>query len=379
MAIQIADNFTYQGKKPLDARIVFNTLADMVATSSDILYDGCLAYVKGNKKYYTYDSSNDVDETLGKWRELETGTSDEYIPKSQKGANGGVAELDANGKIPVSQIPNGFDNVDYGTAGGVVETASGYTATSFTKTGESSPVAPRTDTIYLDTTLNISFMWGGENYISVGGGGVALGETSSTAYRGDRGKKAYDDSQTNKTAIGTLANLTTTEKTNLVGAINEIDNALDGKVNAVTGKGLSTNDYTDADKTVVGGVTSALNGKVDKVSGKGLSTNDYDNDEKQKVAKAQPKLLATPIVVDETEQTTVEGALNAINSKSTGSGHTIQDEEGTSMTARKNLQFVGATVTDDSTNNKTVVEVSSVKPITNAEIDAMWNGTYNQP
>lgn len=50
-----------------------------------------------------------------------------------------------------------------------------------------------------------------------------------------------------------------------------------GLVGAVAGKGLSTNDYTDADKAIVGGVTSALADKVDKVTGKGLSTNDYDN------------------------------------------------------------------------------------------------------
>lgn len=39
---------------------------------------------------------------------------------------------------------------------------------------------------------------------SGGGGGVALGETSSTAYRGDRGKTAYDHSQTahNKALVG---------------------------------------------------------------------------------------------------------------------------------------------------------------------------------
>lgn len=50
-----------------------------------------------------------------------------------------------------------------------------------------------------------------------------------------------------------------------------------GLVEAVTGKGLSTNDYTNADKSIVDGVTSALAGKVDKVTGKGLSTNDYDD------------------------------------------------------------------------------------------------------
>lgn len=56
-----------------------------------------------------------------------------------------------------------------------------------------------------------------------------------------------------------------------------IDDELFKKVDKVTGKGLSTNDYTDTDKAIVGGVTSALAGKVDKVTGKGLSTNDYDN------------------------------------------------------------------------------------------------------
>lgn len=47
------------------------------------------------------------------------------------------------------------------------------------------------------------------------------------------------------------------------------------KVDKVTGKGLSTNDYTDADAAIVSGVTAALGDKVDKVTGKGLSTNDY--------------------------------------------------------------------------------------------------------
>ena len=56
------------------------------------------------------------------------------------------------------------------------------------------------------------------------------------------------------------------------------------KVDKVTGKGLSTNDYTNEDKTIVDGVTAALNDKVDKVSGKGLSTNDYTNEEKAIVA-----------------------------------------------------------------------------------------------
>ena len=45
-----------------------------------------------------------------------------------------------------------------------------------------------------------------------------------------------------------------------------IDDELFKKVDKVTGKGLSANDYTNADKTIVDGVTSALAGKVDTSS-----------------------------------------------------------------------------------------------------------------
>jgi len=73
MAISVADNFSYKGGKPLDARIKYNTVADMKAVSESDLYDGCLAYVTATKKNYQYDSTNSVDPTTGKWRELQTG------------------------------------------------------------------------------------------------------------------------------------------------------------------------------------------------------------------------------------------------------------------------------------------------------------------
>lgn len=50
--------------------------------------------------------------------------------------------------------------------------------------------------------------------------------------------------------------------------------------------GLGNVDNTsDANKPVSAAQQTALNGKVDKVAGKGLSTNDYTNDEKTKVTK----------------------------------------------------------------------------------------------
>ena len=71
------------------------------------------------------------------------------------------------------------------------------------------------------------------------------------------------------------------------------------KVDKVTGKGLSANDYTSAEKSKLAAITgtntgdqdltgfattAALAGKVDKVTGKELSSNDYSTAEKNKLA-----------------------------------------------------------------------------------------------
>lgn len=102
-----------------------------------------------------------------------------------------------------------------------------------------------------------------------------------------------------------------------------------GLVDAEDGKGLSANDYTDADKAIVGGVTSALAGKVDKVSGKGLSTNDYSNADKSvvdgvttalngKVDKVSGKGLSTNDYSD-ADKTIVDGVTSALGNKADAS------------------------------------------------------------
>lgn len=93
-----------------------------------------------------------------------------------KGAANGVAELDANGIILTSQLPSFVDDVlEYSSK------------SSFPTTGE-------TGKIYVDTSNNKTYRWSGSAYVEISAS-LALGETSSTAYRGDRGKAAYDHSQ----------------------------------------------------------------------------------------------------------------------------------------------------------------------------------------
>lgn len=57
-----------------------------------------------------------------------------------------------------------------------------------------------------------------------------------------------------------------------------LSTALAGKVDKVTGKQLSTEDFTTAYKTQLDGLSTALDGKVDKVTGKQLSTNDFTDE-----------------------------------------------------------------------------------------------------
>ena len=82
MAINVADNFSYKGSKPLDARITYATVAAMAGAATADLYDGCFAYVKATQKYYSYDSSNTTDPTTGKWREYSSGGGGEEIQKT---------------------------------------------------------------------------------------------------------------------------------------------------------------------------------------------------------------------------------------------------------------------------------------------------------
>ena len=98
------------------------------------------------------------------------------LETSLKGAAYGLAELDANGLVPASQLPSYVDDV--------LEYAS---TTVFPSTGVSGK-------IYVALDTNLTYRWSGTTYVEISPS-LALGETSSTAYRGDRGKVAYDHSQ----------------------------------------------------------------------------------------------------------------------------------------------------------------------------------------
>ena len=74
--------------------------------------------------------------------------------------------------------------------------------------------------------------------------------------------------------------------------LDNLDTNLSGKVDKVSGKGLSTNDFTSTYKTKLDNLDTNLNNKVDKVSGKGLSTNDFTSTYKTKLDNLDSSLSA---------------------------------------------------------------------------------------
>ena len=113
------------------------------------------------------------------------------------------------GKIPTSQLPSYVDDV--------LEYAN---SSAFPATGE-------TGKIYVALDTNLTYRWSGTDYVEISKS-LGLGETSSTAYRGDRGKTAYDHSQATGNVHGTTASQIpntpagTVAATTVQGAINEL-------------------------------------------------------------------------------------------------------------------------------------------------------------
>ena len=67
--ININTGFNLRSAIPLDSRDSFDTILAMTTFAESSIDEGHISYVKETDKYYKFNSTNDVDTTLGKWRE----------------------------------------------------------------------------------------------------------------------------------------------------------------------------------------------------------------------------------------------------------------------------------------------------------------------
>lgn len=107
---------------------------------------------------------------------------------NSKGVANGIATLDQNGLVPSSQLPSYVDDV--------IEVD---TFSNLPGTGESGK-------IYIVQDTNLTYRWSGTGYVEISKS-LALGETSSTAYPGDKGKATTD--KLNKTSDKVVVGPTT--------------------------------------------------------------------------------------------------------------------------------------------------------------------------
>lgn len=281
-----------------------------------------------------------------------------------KGSPNGLAELDPSGKVPSSQLPSYVDDVIEAT-----------TIANFPATGEAGK-------IYVDTSTNKTYRWSGSAYVEISAS-LALGETSSTAYRGDRGKVAYDHSQA--THARTDATKTAASSTNGNILINGTETPVykhpagtnpHGATKSDVGLGnvpnVATNDqtpsYTEATtlaKLASGEKLSVAFGKISKaitdlISHIGDSVKHITSTERTNWNAAKTKADT-----NETNISNVNTQIADIYNRCGGGKNLFN------FTAKKNATFRGITVTNNNDGTFTVRGTST-------ENDAYYDFYYSE-
>lgn len=330
-------NLEVKKDAPLEARSLVNSYADLVKPETWTDEQGgiwkydCMLVSCKDRPGEVYQLQPGADYTKqSSW--ILIGDTSELNSKVQqfinsKGAPNGLASLNESGIIPSAQLPSYVDDV--------IEVD---TFSNLPGTGESGK-------IYIVQDTNLTYRWSGTDYVEISKS-LALGETSSTAYPGDKGKATTDklNKTSNKVVVGpTTVNpstdkivlkyqthftstnsdsedshtinaattsqaglMSSSDKTKLDGLkdqagitsdINAVQTNLETHINNKSNPhevtkdqvGLGNVDNTsDANKPISNATQTALNGKFSATDGNAL---------KQRVDNI-PELVATDITVD---------------------------------------------------------------------------------
>lgn len=176
-------NLEVKKDAPLEARSLVNSYADLVKPETWTDEQGgiwkydCMLVSCKDRPGEVYQLQPGADYTKqSSW--ILIGDTSELNSKVQqfinsKGAPNGLASLNESGIIPSAQLPSYVDDV--------IEVD---TFSNLPGTGESGK-------IYIVQDTNLTYRWSGTDYVEISKS-LALGETSSTAYPGDKGKTTTD-------------------------------------------------------------------------------------------------------------------------------------------------------------------------------------------
>jgi len=122
--------------------------------------------------------------------------SSTYIKASTKGVANGVASLDANGRIPSSQIPSAVDEIIEGYL---------YNGVFYADSSHTEALTGETGKIYVDLSTNKTYRWSGSLYVEISES-LAIGTTTGTAYDGGLGAGLASDVSSLQTTVNAIPN-----------------------------------------------------------------------------------------------------------------------------------------------------------------------------
>lgn len=302
-------NLEVKKDAPLEARSLVNSYADLVKPETWTDEQGgiwkydCMLVSCKDRPGKVYQLSPGADYTkesswilIGDTSELNNKVQ-EFI--DSKGAPNGLASLNESGIIPSAQLPSYVDDV--------IEVD---TFSNLPGTGESGK-------IYIVQDTNLTYRWSGTGYVEISKS-LALGETSSTAYPGDKGKATTDklNKTSDKVVVGPTTVNPSTDKIVLKYQTHFTSTNSDSEdshtINAATTSQagvMSSADKTKIDKIITNGNGTKYlsdNGTYKEVSGEGesniyvfsptisgngISEQDYNN---FKAAANEGKVILVP-------------------------------------------------------------------------------------
>lgn len=303
-------NLEVKKDAPLEARSLVNSYADLVKPETWTDEQGgiwkydCMLVSCKDRPGKVYQLSPGADYTkesswilIGDTSELNNKVQ-EFI--DSKGAPNGLASLNESGIIPSAQLPSYVDDV--------IEVD---TFSNLPGTGESGK-------IYIVQDTNLTYRWSGTAYVEISKS-LALGETSSTAYPGDKGKATTDklNKTSNKVVVGPVTVNPSTDKVVLKYQTHFTSTNSDSEdshtINAATTSQAGV--MTSADKTKLNGLKdqAGITSDIDAVQ-TNLETHINNKSNPHKVNKAQVGLGNVDNTSDANKPIST-ATQNALNSK----------------------------------------------------------------
>lgn len=318
-------NLEVKKDAPLEARSLVNSYADLVKPETWTDEQGgiwkydCMLVSCKDRPGKVYQLSPGADYTkesswilIGDTSELNNKVQ-EFI--DSKGAPNGLASLNESGIIPSAQLPSYVDDV--------IEVG---TFSNLPGTGESGK-------IYIVQDTNLTYRWSGTGYVEISKS-LALGETSSTAYPGDKGKATTDklNKTSNKVVVGPVTVNPSTDKIVLKYQTHFTSTNSDSEdshtINAATTSQAGV--MSSADKTKLNGLKdqAGITADIDAVQSN-LETHINNKSNPHEVTKVQVGLSEVDNTSDANKpiSTATQNALNSKFNASDGNAlkQTIED------------------------------------------------------